>query len=72
MLSQLDKPEKPVSKSKEYVLHLDTVENERKLVAPMCKMHFAKQPMKVQKAKKQYIFDDAGKRESWETSYVRD
>lgn len=61
MLSQSDSSNnKAVSKSKEYVLRLDAIEDERKMVAPICKVHFAKQPMKLRKARKQYLFDDSG------------
>ena len=50
------------SKNKDYIIRLNKIDEERKTTAPtMCKMHFMKQPMKVSKANKQYLFDELGK-----------
>lgn len=46
----------------EHVIRLSKIDDERRVTTPaMCKMHFIKQPMKVTKASKQYLYDDLGR-----------
>lgn len=49
------------TKGKDYVLRLNGIQEERRMVAPICKTHFGKQPMKIARGMKQYVFDDQGK-----------
>ncbi|KAF6022885.1 hypothetical protein EB796_018811 [Bugula neritina] len=48
------------ARNRDDIIRLNGIEAERKITLPMCKTHFAKQPMKVQKGMQQYIYDDAG------------
>lgn len=48
------------TKGKDYVLRLNQIQDDRRVVAPMCKTHFAKQPMRIEKGVKQYVYDATG------------
>ena len=49
-----------MSVTKDFVIRFSSINEEKKLTSPMCKMHFAKQPMKISKGDKQYLYDEIG------------